>query len=247
MSEPAVNVYGVIAAADDVALPDGTRRIAHGDVAAVVGDAADGQVMAARAVREHWRILEALAARTTVLPVRFGTAMSGDAAVVEQYLGPQHDGLAARLSELAGTVQLTVKGHYDGDAMLRAVVNDSPAIARLRAEVAQLPEAAAYAKRIRLGELVAAEVERTRERDGARVLKALEPHALAARLEPSSGPEAGVNAAFLVRRDQIDDFSRAVTRLGEELGEHMRLRYLGPLPPYSFTDADASAGVGAWA
>jgi hypothetical protein len=244
MSSALVHVYGVLAATDEVAPPEGARLIAHRDVAAVVADAEGEQVMAARAVREHWRVLEAIAAQTTVLPVRFGTAMAGDRAVIDEYLEPEHDTLAERLGRLAGTVQLSVKGNYDSDAMLRDVVAGSPAIAHLREQVAQLPEAAAYAKRIQLGELVAAEVARARERDGARVIAALESHALAAKLEATSGPDAGVNAAFLVRRDGIDEFSRAVAALGEELGDHMRLRYLGPLPPYSFTDAP---GVAAWA
>jgi hypothetical protein len=173
--------------------------------------------------------------------------MAGDEAVIADFLAPEHDALAAALARFAGKVQLTVKGFYDGDSMLREVVAGSPAIARLRAEVAELPEAAAYAKRIQLGQLVADEVERARERDGALVRERLAPLAVAAQAEGVSGPDAAANAAFLVERNRIEAFSRAVAELGQELAGHVRLRYVGPLPPYSFADADADAGVAAWA
>src|SRR5690242_20613552 len=93
MSSAPVHVYGVLLAADEVTPPDGARLLVHRDLAAVVADTPGDAVMAARALREHWRILEAIAAETTVLPVRFGTAMAGDDAVIAEYLEPEHDAL----------------------------------------------------------------------------------------------------------------------------------------------------------
>ena len=48
---------------------------------------------AASTLRLHWRVLEEAAAPTTVLPVRFGTVMADDAAVVDDLLAPRHDEL----------------------------------------------------------------------------------------------------------------------------------------------------------
>ena len=237
-----VLVYGVVAARDTFAEPSGTRRIVHGDVAAVVADVRDAKLSASRALREHWGIVNELATATTVLPIRFGTAMAGDDAVVDEFLAPNHDGLRDALSTLDGKVQLTVKGSYEQEVLLRGVVERSPAIARLRAQVEQLPEAASYAKRIQLGELVAAEVEREREGDGAFVTQRLEPLAVATRRESASGPDGAVNSAFLVERDQVAAFEQAVGELRDELADRMELRVIGPLPAYSF----APEGVSAW-
>jgi hypothetical protein len=107
-----------------------------------------------------------------------------------------------------------------------------------------MPEAAAYGRQIELGQLVAAEVERTREQDGALVMERLEPLAAAARRETVTGEDGAVNAAFLVAREDVDAFDRAVGALAAELDGRIRLRLLGPLPPYSFTDGDTTA---AWA
>ena len=148
---------------------------------------------------------------------------------------------------MAGKVQLTVKGFYEQDALMTGVVERSPAIARLREQVRGLPEAAGYYKRIELGQLVAAEVERERERDAHGILERLRPLALAARLEPPSTSDSAVHAAFLVDGKRVDEFSGAVAVLGRELAGRIRLRFLGPLPPYSFSGEDATAGARAWA
>jgi hypothetical protein len=160
--------------------------------------------------------------------------MAGDEAVVEEFLAPHHDGLAAQLKELDGKVQMTVKGSYDEADLMRSVVAGSPAIAAQRERVRSLPEAAGHFERIRLGELVAAEVERVREQDQARLLERLEPLAVATSAEPTAAIDAAANLAFLVERARTDEFSRAAESAAEELEGRVRLRVVGPLPPYSF-------------
>jgi hypothetical protein len=246
MSE--VHVFGVVSATADPGIEEaGVRLIPHRDVAALVTEIERTDLRAVDVLRSHWRVLEQAGASTTVLPVRFGTVMADERAVVEDFLEPSHDELAGVLADFAGKVQLTVKGSYEEDALMAGVVSSSPAIARLRDQMQGVPEAAAYYKRIELGQMVAAEVERTRERDAHEIFRQLEPLAVAARLEPVSGVDAAVNAAFLVEQGRIDEFSRTVSALGRELAGRIRLRYVGPLPPYSFTGEAASAGAGAWA
>ncbi|HEV3378403.1 MAG TPA: GvpL/GvpF family gas vesicle protein [Thermoleophilaceae bacterium] len=249
----AVYVYGIAPAAEptNVEAPGvgeehgGVRRIVHRELAALVSDVDEGPLVAARGLRAHWRVLEEAVATATVLPVRFGTVMESDDAVVEQFLAPRHDRLVALLAELSGKVQLSVKAFYDEEQLLRGVLESSPAVAKMRERVMGRPKAATYYDRIQLGEAVAGEVERARERDSAMMLGRLEPLAVAARLEPPGTPDAAVNAAFLVQRSRVDEFSEAVGRLGDEVQDRMRIRYLGPLPPYSFTEEQEA--VGAWA
>jgi hypothetical protein len=246
MSE--VHVYGVVPADAGLELPGkGVRLIVHRDIAAVVSDIDRHDLKAVRVLRMHWQVLEDVSASATVLPVRFGTVMADDRSVVEAFLEPSHDEIVATLADLAGKVQLTVKGFYVEDALMAGIVQRSPAIARLREQVRGLPEAAAYYKRIELGQRVAAEVERARERDAQHVRERLEPLALEARLEPQSTPDGAVNAAFLVEADRVDEFSKAVGALGHELAGRIQLRYVGPLPPYSFTGDTVTTRSSAWA
>jgi hypothetical protein len=247
-------VYGVVRTAN---APDvdaagvgeegaGIRTSSHGDLAAVVSEVEDGPLAAARDLRAHWRVLEEVAAATTVVPVRFGTVVADGRALVDEFLAPQAERLSALLERLTGKVQLNVKAFYDEERLLKDVVAGSPAVAGLRQRVQGMPEAAGYYDRIRLGELVSGEVERRRELDSALVVDRLAPLAVAARSEGASTADMAVNAAFLVEGTAVDDFSAEVTKLIEELGERMRIRYVGPMPAYSFADAETAESP-AWA
>lgn len=248
-----VYVYGVLSGSDQAGVSVGgveeapVRTVEHAGLAALVSTLEADALAAAREVRAHWRVLEEASKSATVLPVRFGTVMEGDDAVRERLLEPNAGRLTELLGELAGRVQLNVKGDYDEELLLREVVRASPAVAALRERLEGLSEAAGYYDRIRMGELVAAEVARRQEQDGALALARLEPLAVTARTEQPSSANAAFNLAFLVESREVDKFSEAVGRLREELGGRVMLRYVGPLPPYSFAETDLSSGAAAWA
>jgi gas vesicle protein GvpL/GvpF len=249
----AVYVYGILRAGDARAVSAAgvkgsrVRPVSHASIAALVSDLDRGALRAAREVRAHWSVLQEASAGATVVPVRFGTVLESDDAVRQQLLEPNAARLDDLLERLLGRVQLSVKGDYDEERLLRDVVRTSPAVRKLRARVQGLPDAAAYYERIRLGELVAAEVERHRARDSRRALDKLEPLAVAAEAEALSNPHSAFNLAFLVERERIDSFGIAVRELIDELGEAVEVRYVGPLPPYSFAGAELEARSGAWA
>ena len=237
-----VYVYGILPAADQANVSIGgveeaeVRTIEHAGLAALVSTLDAEELAAARALRAHWRVLDEASQRATVLPVRFGTVMETDAAVRELLLEANTARLTKRLEELAGRAQLNLRGDYDEERQLGEIVRQSPAIATLRERVQGLSEDAGYRDRIRLGELVAAEVARQREQDEALALARLEPLAVAARAERISDLNAAFNLAFLVENDGMDPFGEAVGRLQEELGERVTVRCIGPLPPYSFAE-----------
>lgn len=223
------------------------RTVEHAGLAALVSTLEGDALAAAREVRAHWRVLESASKSTTVLPVRFGTVLEGDRAVRERLLEPNAERLTEMLDALAGRVQLNVSGDYDEERLLREVVRTSPQVAALRDRVSRLSDSAGYYDRIRLGELVAAQVAAHREQDAAHAIGRLEEFAVSARAEEISSEHGAFKLAFLVEAGEVDSFSEAVGRLREEFGEHVTLNYVGPLPPYSFADTDLSPGAAAWA
>jgi Gas vesicle synthesis protein GvpL/GvpF len=247
-----VYVYGVLRAKDFGAV-SGTgvvgapiRNVEHDGVAALVSTFDDSALVAARGLRSHWKVLDEVSKSATVLPVRFGTVLESDDAVRAELLEPNAERLSGLLEELDGRVQLTVKGDYDEELLLRDVVHDTPAIAAMNRDLNRLPKEAGYYGRIRLGEAVAAEVERRRTEDTGLALDRLAPLAVASRSEAVSGADAAFNIAFLVDRERMDGFGKAVAALAGELGERLSIRYVGPLPPYSFAEMDLAAGVATW-
>jgi Gas vesicle synthesis protein GvpL/GvpF len=208
----------------------------------LVSDLDAAQLAAANEIRAHWGVLEAVGEWATVLPVRFGTVMEDDEAVRERLLRPHEDRLANLLDELAGRVQLSVKGTYVEKRVLGDIVRETPAIASLNERVRSIPDEAGYYQRINLGEMVFRELDRRRDADARLALDRLEPLAVAAQAEPAGGANGAFDLAFLVDREKVPEFSAAVAGLGDEVADRIDLRYVGPLPPYSFADAELTAG-----
>ena len=214
------------------------RLVADGTLAALVSDAQRDEVAAgARALRAHARVLDAAIEQGPVVPLRIGTLVGDDRAVVDDVLAPHRDRLAAMLDELGPLVELAVRARYDEDAVVAAVVAADPAIARLHARLAGVDPEAAYYQRIELGERIGAAVEARRAADADELLAALEDLAADVSLGDLLDPHTVLNASFLVDRAHLPAFDGQV-RAAAAAHPEMAVRYVGPLPPYSFADPE---------
>jgi hypothetical protein len=239
--EQPVYVYGLVKAG--TALPAGltglgpsgaVSMIEHGRVAAIVGDVPLDRPLGARGdLVAHETVLDAVAADTAVVPMRF-PAVVEEPAVVDELLAPNEDHFAALLDDLEGRVQYTLTGRYEQDAVLREVLEGDPEIAALRDRVRSLPEDASYYDRVRLGELVVQALEDRREAEAEAVVERLAPFAVEICPNALGAPDDVVNTAFLVERKRGREFETAVEEAGTALVGRVRLRLLGPIAPYDF-------------
>lgn len=245
-SRPALYVYGVTAATS-IPPVDGVdsapvRVLPHDGLVAVVSSI-DRTELRAADLRAHWRVLGHVFEHATVLPVRFGTLMESEDDVRDRLLDANRDRLAELLRTMDGLVQLSVKGRYDEDVLLREIIRETPAVLALRDRA---DRSGALADQIALGQRVEQEIEARRARDAAAVRFALEARAVAVREEKVSHPDA-FNVAFLVARDDMDLLGEAIPGVRAELGDRVTIRYVGPAPPFSFADTELGAGERAWA
>jgi hypothetical protein len=243
----AVYVYGVVGAGTSIPATDGVESspvgtLEHAGLTALVSPIAKTELRA-RDVRAHWRVLEHAFEHGAVLPVRFGTVMESEDAVRSRLLEPNEERLTELLQAMHGHIQLNVKGRYDEEALLRQIVREEPAIARLRERVTR---SGTVADQLALGQQVEQAIAQRRARDASTVRRTLEALAAAAREEQVRHPDA-FNIAFLVERNDADSFSENVSNVREELGERIEIRYVGPIPPFSFAETELGSGEPAWA
>ena len=233
-------VYGIVG--PDATAPGG-KGIGGGPLRLITGEhsaalVSDVPERALRFGREemlvHGKVLERAMAKGTVLPMRFGIVMSGPEEIRGRLLDEHGPELREQLVELAGKVEIRIRATYDEKWLLREVVRDVPEIAELRASMQGRTADATYYTRIRLGELVAAAVERRRERDAEAILEALAVAALA--VEPGRGAHERLvfQASFLVEQDRLKEFNELLDRIADGYGGWIRFKYTGPLPPHSF-------------
>jgi Gas vesicle synthesis protein GvpL/GvpF len=212
------------------------ETVEHDGLVALASRLQNGK-LAARDVRAHWRVLEHAFESAAVLPVRFGTVMESEEAVRVRLLAANAGQLSGLLQQMTGLAQLNLKGQYDEERLLREIVAGTPSVAQMRERMNNPNARFTQADQLALGQLVEREVGRHQAQDADAVLQKLEPLAVAARAEEVSHPNA-FNLAFLVERAHIDGFSDAVHGLRERFGDRIELRYVGPVPPFSFVEAD---------
>jgi hypothetical protein len=237
-------VYGIVpwrtevpAGARGVGDPGGeVSLVRHRQIAAVVsGVPADSALGTRRDLLRHSQLLDAIVRSTPVLPMRFGAVLADAEAVIEELVAPRYSHLAGALQALEGRAQFTVKARYVEDSVLREVIAREPRIARLRDRLRGQPVGTGYYHRIQLGELVAGAVARRREADAAALVEELAPYARSMTWRPAPASDGIVDAALLVDRSVWPALERGVEDIAERRAERMRLRLLGPLAPYDFS------------
>jgi hypothetical protein len=246
----AVHIYGVVSAATRLPGPLPGRReapvrlVVHGDLAAVVSEIDADARLRRDDLLAHARVLESLVEDSTVLPMRFGVIVETDEEVAHNVLEAGEDRLTALLSSFDGLVQLTVKAYHDQDRALRHLFRERPELRELRDQAAA--GRASYHSQLTLGEAIARALDELASDDAAMVydeLAGLAEHIVSSEV---NAKDQILDAALLVQRGARTKTDEGVTRLRRTLPDRVRLRYIGPLPPYSFVDGQL-AGEPVWA
>lgn len=238
-------VYGV--GEDDSALSrlEGVELIRHGRLTAVVRavplDEYDEAVLPERLndrewlernARAHEDVLQAAAAVTAIVPLRFG-AIYRSREQVERMLDARSDEFEATLDRVRGHVELGVKVWADAPTLERTIaVDEEPSasgagaayLQRRRQQQEQSRELAA-----RVAQLAEETHARLSALASAAVVNRPQPRELTGRSDPML-----LNGAYLVR-DGDDGLRREVERLAAENAE-LGLDYelTGPWPPHNF-------------
>jgi Gas vesicle synthesis protein GvpL/GvpF len=167
----------------------------------------------------HESVVEALMDAGAVLPVRLGTVMRDDAAVLES-LRERREELGSALERVRGAVELGVRA---------AVVAEPVSVGASTGADAAGPGTAYMMGRL------------SRERQGseaaARIHEPLAFLARASTFRVSAQERPVLRASYLVDRDRVEEFMARVEEL-DERGE-AAIVCTGPWPPYSFTSAEA--------
>ncbi|BDM68797.1 gas vesicle protein [Streptomyces nigrescens] len=179
--------------------------------------------------RAHHRVIEALAARSTVLPLRLATVYVDDESV-RLMLADRRRAFADRLTELAAQTEWGVKIYVDAAA---AETPEEPPAEDVSPGRAYLSRRRAQ-RHARQDAYRHAEEAARRVEDTARTYAVDQVRHRAQQGELAQGPgENVVNDAYLVPQQDADDFRADVLRAGEGF-PGVRVEVTGPWAPYSF-------------
>ncbi len=214
------------------------HTVPWGGLAVVVSDSAIERYEATRQnLLAHERVIEAVMREQTPLPVRFGTVADHDKPVanIQKLLESRAAEFDRLLHEMEGMVELGLKAFWRSENLVfDEIVAENERIRTLRDALQRQPGGVSQVARMRLGEMVKTALARKRDAEASRILAPLRLIADRVTDNPVLLDRMIVNSAFLVRQDRESEFDQLVASLDRELGQPIRLMYVGPVAPYNF-------------
>ena len=199
----------------------------------------DATWTAIRAMR-HETVMEYVAKRVSVVPLRFGTIyLERDG--IERMLGEKARELEEIIEHLRGREEWGVNVYCDRAVLLSSITSVSPVLREMVERAEQASPGQSYLMQKKIDALKVDEsraavnliVEQVEEKlreqsEDARRLRIL-------KVETTEHGELKAKFAFLVRRAEFEEFRNAAERLAQEnQAAGVRLELTGPWPVYNF-------------
>lgn len=196
---------------------------ASSQVAAAVAEMGAARVDPGRLLLAHHGVLARMLQHGPVVPLKPGLVLPS-AQDVDDLIAREQQRIENLLSVFSNHIEANVRAYYHEEAVLREIADANPDV-RVKG--------AGYVERVRVGERIADSLERTRRSDAGRFIAALRAHAEQVALHAPTHYTA-FNTSFLLKRDALPGFERALANWGESQRLRLRLKLIAPLPPYSF-------------
>lgn len=203
-------------------------------LACVVSDAGEDEYSLANEahLKAHQQVLEKVMKQYEILPIRFGTVAPSVKDVL-RFLKQHHKEFKRLFKKMRGRVEIELEVFWkEMKEIFDEIVKVSKHLQALKAN----SKPKSREDLIMAGQFVAARLRQKKAKEITKYMKYLKGYISDYQINPTARDELVLYGSFLVDKNKLDQFDRAVDRLEEENRERVRVRYIGPMPPYSFAD-----------
>ena len=228
-----------VTAHDLVALASTVPLDEYGEEA-LAAHLSDATWTAVRAMR-HETVVEYVAKRVSVVPLRFGTIYL-ERSSIERMLNEKGRELSEIIERLRGREEWGVNVYSDRATLLASITEVSPRLRELARQAEAASPGQSYLMQKKIEALRVDEARTSLNEIVERIEKALSAEASDTKrlrilkVEATEHGELKAKFAFLVKRSQFEEFRAAAERLAEKnLAAGVRLELTGPWPAYNFS------------
>jgi len=226
--------------ANDLAALSSMVPLADYGESALAEHLSDATWTAVRAMR-HETVVEFVAKRVSVVPLRFGTIYL-ERSRIERMLNEKGRELAQIIERLRGHEEWGVNVYSDRATLLASITEVSPRLRELARQAEAASPGQSYLMHKKIEALRVDEARAALNEIVERVEQTLSEQAADAKrlrilkVEATEHGELKAKFAFLVKRSQFEEFRAAAERLAQEnLAAGVRLELTGPWPAYNFS------------
>lgn len=180
----------------------------------------------------HVQVIERVMAEAPVLPCAFGIVAPSAYAVEREFLAAQADELRRELDRIRGQVEMGVTALWADLPAVFKEIGQHPELQRLKARAG--PGGLLRQEAIDAGHFVQRRLAELRVAEETALLAALRPHAAELAMLSSLGDTTVTRAAFLLPRDRVEAFEHEVERQAGPRAPRIRVKLVGPAPPFNF-------------
>lgn len=213
---------------------DAVTTAGYKDISAVISKSNERKYSLSREnLLSHQRVIERVMKDYTVLPVRFST-IADNIEGIHEVLRKRYEEFSNLLRDMDNKIELGIKAVWkDMDAVFQEILQEDEEIKRLRDRTAVMPT---YGDRINLGKMVQAGLKSKKETEADKMMSSLKTISVDTRDNQVYGDNMVLNAAFLVDMARIKEFDTMVQTIDADYRARMRLKYVGPVPPFNFVN-----------
>lgn len=240
---PSKYIYGIIEEPQPVIFDfsgiDSSQvyTINHQKLAAVVSDTELQEIDPTRKnVQAHTVVQDMLLKNYTLLPMGFGVVAESEGEVKELIEKNHHD-IITELKRFPDKIEVGLKVFWDRSAMIKELERENGELTRLKTRINTAPSPVERQNLlIRAGKLVEKVATEWKTRYAREIYATLQGLSVDAQSNNPVGVENILNASFLIDRSKDGEFRQEIRRLDSKYQGKVNLKYVGPLPPYSFVN-----------
>ena len=185
---------------------------------------------------QHQRVLEKVMVDRSVIPLKFGTYAADDTEVREVLRSGRQE-FAGALARYDGKIEMDLAAFWtDLPGVLADIAHDQTVIA-LKAQIAR-QSTVTLEQRIRLGQQVKTLLDARRKQTAGELAAALRKNWPEVVVNPATDDSMIFNAAILTGRREQAELEEVIRQFDRRYENRIKVRYVGPLPPYSFATAE---------
>lgn len=203
-----------------------------GKLAAVVSDSQEEEYSLADEahVEAHEAVLERAMEKFEMLPIRFGTVAPGTQEVMD-FIKRHHRDFKHLMKKLKGRVEIEIEIFWkELNQVFAEIVEESKRLKAMKSS----SKPRSREDLIMAGQLVGAKLRGKKEGETLKYLRYMKGTYADYRINPTARDELVMYVSFLVDKNELGKFDEAVDKMEAENCDRVRVRYIGPVPPYSF-------------